>query len=64
MLHDALVRANPERLMWGTDWPHPSIAAAAMPDDGHLVDLFHDWTPDEATRRRILVDTPARLFAK
>jgi 2-pyrone-4,6-dicarboxylate lactonase len=62
-LHDALVRANPERLMWGTDWPHPSIAAAVMPDDGHLLDLFHDWTPDEVTRRRILVDTPARLFA-
>jgi predicted TIM-barrel fold metal-dependent hydrolase len=63
-LHDALVAANPERLLWGTDWPHPSIAADAMPDDGHLVDLFHDWTPDEKIRRRILVDTPARLFAK
>jgi 2-pyrone-4,6-dicarboxylate lactonase len=62
-LHDALLRANPERLMWGTDWPHPSIPAAVMPDDGHLLDLFHDWTPDEVTRRRILVDTPARLFA-
>jgi 2-pyrone-4,6-dicarboxylate lactonase len=61
-LHDALIRANPERLMWGTDWPHPSIAAAVMPDDGHLLDLFHDWTLDESTRRRILVDTPARLF--
>jgi len=61
-LHDALVRANPERLMWGTDWPHPSIAAAVMPDDGHLLDLFFDWTPDEAMRRRILVDTPSRLF--
>ena len=61
-LHDALVRANPERLMWGTDWPHPSIAPEIMPDDGHLLDLFHAWTPDAATRRRILVDTPARLF--
>jgi predicted TIM-barrel fold metal-dependent hydrolase len=61
-LHEALVRANPERLMWGTDWPHPLIAAAVMPDDGHLLDLFHDWTPDQETRRRILVDTPARLF--
>ena len=63
-LHDALVRANPERLMWGTDWPHPSIAADVMPDDGHLLDLFHDWTPDDDIRRRILVDTPARLFAQ
>jgi predicted TIM-barrel fold metal-dependent hydrolase len=61
-LHEALVRANPERLMWGSDWPHPSIAAAVMPDDGHLLDLFHDWTPDEAARRSILVETPARLF--
>jgi predicted TIM-barrel fold metal-dependent hydrolase len=60
--HDALVRANPERLMWGTDWPHPSIPGDIMPDDGHLLDLFHDWTPDEATRRRILVETPQRLF--
>jgi 2-pyrone-4,6-dicarboxylate lactonase len=63
-LHEALVRANPECLMWGTDWPHPSIPAAVMPDDGHLLDLFHDWTPDEQTRRRILVDTPARLFGR
>ena len=61
--HDALLRANPERLLWGTDWPHPSIAAAVMPDDGHLVDLFHRWTPDERMRRAILVETPGRLFA-
>jgi len=60
--HDALVRANPNMLIWGTDWPHPSIAAAVMPDDGHLLDLFCDWTPDEKIRRQILVDTPARLF--
>jgi 2-pyrone-4,6-dicarboxylate lactonase len=60
--HDALVAANPERLMWGTDWPHPSIPAAAMPDDGHLVDLLYRWTPDEKLRRMIFVETPARLF--
>jgi 2-pyrone-4,6-dicarboxylate lactonase len=64
VLHDALVRANPNMLMWGTDWPHPSIDAAVMPDDGHLLDLFYNWTPDEKTRRQILVDTPARLFGK
>jgi 2-pyrone-4,6-dicarboxylate lactonase len=63
-LHDALVAANPERLLWGTDWPHPSIAAEVMPDDGHLLDLLHDWTPDEETRRRILVETPERLFGE
>jgi 2-pyrone-4,6-dicarboxylate lactonase len=60
--HDALLRANPERLLWGTDWPHPSIPCEIMPDDGHLLDLFHDWTPDAEARRRILVETPARLF--
>ena len=60
--HDALLRANPERLMWGTDWPHPWVSAEAMPDEGHLLDLFMDWTPDEAARRKILVETPARLF--
>ncbi|MGB6662915.1 MAG: amidohydrolase family protein [Xanthobacteraceae bacterium] len=63
-LHEALVAANPERMIWGTDWPHPSIPAAAMPEDGHLLDLFHDWTPDERTRHRILVETPTRLFGK
>jgi predicted TIM-barrel fold metal-dependent hydrolase len=61
--HAALLAANPERLIWGTDWPHPQIDAARMPDDGHLVDLFRRWTPDAVHRRLILVDTPARLFA-
>ena len=37
-------------------------AAEAMPDDGHLLDLFMAWTPDQTARRRILVETPARLF--
>jgi len=60
--HDALVCANPERLLWGTDWPHPSILPEVMPDDGHLLDLFADWTPDAEMRRRILVETPERLF--
>jgi 2-pyrone-4,6-dicarboxylate lactonase len=62
--HAALLRANPERLIWGTDWPHPQIAAAVMPDDGHLLDLFTAWTPDARHRRLILVDTPARLFGR
>lgn len=62
--HDALVRANPERLVWGTDWPHPQIAAEVMPDDGHLVDLLNEWTPDARHRQHILVDTPARLFGR
>jgi predicted TIM-barrel fold metal-dependent hydrolase len=49
-------------LLWGTDWPHPSIPADIMPDDGHLLDLFDAWMPDVAIRRRILVETPERLF--
>jgi len=62
--HEALVRANPERLTWGTDWPHPQIAGELMPDDGHLLDLFHRWTPDARHRRLILVETPRRLFGQ
>jgi predicted TIM-barrel fold metal-dependent hydrolase len=59
--HEALVRANPDRLVWGSDWPHPRIEGE-MPDAGGLFELFGQWTPDEATRRRILVDNPARLY--
>jgi predicted TIM-barrel fold metal-dependent hydrolase len=62
--HAALLAANPERLIWGTDWPHPQIAGEVMPDDGHLVDLFTEWTPDVRHRRLILVDTPQRLFGR
>ena len=61
--HQALLSANPDRLLWGTDWPHPQIAAEVMPDDGVLLDLLTAWTPDEALRRKILVETPSRLFA-
>ena len=57
----AYIAANPERLVWGTDWPHPSLAGP-MPDDGELFDLFLDWIPDEATRAKILIDNPARLY--
>jgi 2-pyrone-4,6-dicarboxylate lactonase len=62
--HAALLAANPERLVWGTDWPHPQIDAAIMPDDGQLVDLFMDWTPDATQRQLILVETPMRLFGQ
>ena len=60
--HEALLRANPEKLVWGTDWPHPQIDAAIMPDDGHLLDLFNAWTPEAALRQQILVDNPSRLY--
>lgn len=61
-LQQALVATNPEQLVWGTDWPHPQMTPETMPDDGHLYDLFCGWTPDEDTRRRILVDNPQRLY--
>ncbi len=59
--HEALVRASPDRLVWGTDWPHPRMEDE-MPDAGHLLDLFQAWTPDAETRRRILAVNPARLY--
>lgn len=59
--HAALVAENPERLLWGGDWPHPRMEGE-MPDVGHLVDLFQAWTPNAAVRRRVLVDNPARLY--
>jgi 2-pyrone-4,6-dicarboxylate lactonase len=59
--HDALLAARPERLLWGSDWPHVHMTRD-MPDVGHLIDLFARWTPDEALRRRILVDNPATLY--
>jgi predicted TIM-barrel fold metal-dependent hydrolase len=59
--HEALVAANPDRLIWGTDWPHPRIEGE-MPNAGHLLDLFNEWTPDAGVRRKILVDNPARLY--
>jgi predicted TIM-barrel fold metal-dependent hydrolase len=59
--HEALVAANPERLVWGGDWPHPRVEGE-MPDAGRLFELFQAWTPDLATQRRILVTNPAKLY--
>jgi predicted TIM-barrel fold metal-dependent hydrolase len=59
--HDALVEANPDRLLWGSDWPFVRMGALT-PDPSQLVELFHTWVPDEGLRRKILVDNPAALF--
>jgi len=56
----ALIAAAPDRVLWGTDWPHPNVRH--MPDDGDLVDLLAAFAPDEATRHRILVTNPERLY--
>jgi predicted TIM-barrel fold metal-dependent hydrolase len=58
----AFVKAAPERLVWGSDWPHPSEQNGTLPDDALLFDLLAVWTPDEATRKRILVDNPENLY--
>ncbi|HZC55730.1 MAG TPA: amidohydrolase family protein [Xanthobacteraceae bacterium] len=50
----------PERVVWGTDWPHPNHKA--IPNDGELVDLIAEIAPDEKTRRLMLVDNPTKLF--
>jgi 2-pyrone-4,6-dicarboxylate lactonase len=57
----ALVKAAPDRVLWGTDWPHPNIARH-MPNDGDLVDLVPLIAPDETHRRKLLIDNPARLY--
>ena len=57
----ALIAAAPERIMWGTDWPHPN-KYVVNPNDGDLVDAFGDWVTDETVRRKIMVDTPAAFY--
>ncbi len=57
----ALIAAAPDRILWGTDWPHPNTEGP-MPNDGDLVDLLALHAPIEAVRNRILVDNPARLY--
>jgi predicted TIM-barrel fold metal-dependent hydrolase len=56
----ALVAAAPERILWGSDWPHPNVRAT--PDDGDLIDFVAQVAPDEATRQKILVTNPERLY--
>jgi len=57
-----LVAHAPERMLWASNWPHPSEPRDAMPDDAALLDLLADWAPDAAARRRILLDNPAELY--
>jgi predicted TIM-barrel fold metal-dependent hydrolase len=69
----ALIHANPDRVLWGTDWPHPDTtirpnhpATEVTPllpiDDGRLLNQLAAWTPDGAIRKKILVENPARLY--
>jgi predicted TIM-barrel fold metal-dependent hydrolase len=69
----ALIEANPDRIVWGTDWPHPDSVTPAgkkvtdvtplfQIDDGRLLNQLAVWAPDAAVRKKILVDNPARLY--
>ena len=57
----ALVNAAPDRVLWGTDWPHPNVGWH-MPNDGELVDLVPLIAPDETLRRKLLIHNPASLY--
>jgi predicted TIM-barrel fold metal-dependent hydrolase len=57
----ALIDAAPDRIMWGTDWPHPN-KYEVNPNDGDLADAFGEWVTDGSMRQRILVDTPAAFY--
>jgi predicted TIM-barrel fold metal-dependent hydrolase len=72
-LAEKLIAANPERMLWGSDWPHPGagrkpgqsveeIEPFFSEDDGRTLNLLADWAPDPTLRRQILVDNPARLY--
>jgi predicted TIM-barrel fold metal-dependent hydrolase len=70
-LAQALIGANPERIVWGTDWPHPNSASGrpvseVAPffeiDDARLLNQLPVWASDAAVRKKILVDNPARLY--
>ena len=57
----ALIEANPERMLWATDWPHPN-KFSDQPNDADLLEQLELWAPDEGMRRRILVDNPSVLY--
>ncbi|HEV7264757.1 MAG TPA: amidohydrolase family protein [Falsiroseomonas sp.] len=59
-LQDALVAANPDRVLWGSDWPYVRMSPA--PDAGAMLDLFLSWLGDDRLAQRILVENPAALF--
>jgi predicted TIM-barrel fold metal-dependent hydrolase len=59
----AVIAAAPDRVIWGTDWPHSNnFAPGHTPNDGDLVDLLAEFAPDETVRKKILVDNPAKLY--
>jgi D-galactarolactone isomerase len=60
VLAKALIKANPERCVWASNWPHPN--RKTLPDNAALLDLLLDWAASDLVRRRILADNPVRLY--
>jgi len=58
----AFVKHAPERMLWGSDWPHVNMDGREMPNDGDLLDLMTEWVPDGAIRDRILSQNPNALY--
>ena len=58
---ESLIDIRPDRLVWGSNWPHPN-SPVPIPNDGALLNQFMKWAGDDSTRRQILVDNPAELF--
>jgi D-galactarolactone isomerase len=61
-LAKALVKKAPERMLWASNWPHPSVPKEKRPADEDLLELLLDWAPVENDRKRILVDNPVELY--
>ena len=58
----AYVKAAPERMVWGSDWPYPTLPFDNKPNDALLFDLLSEWVPNERERNQILVDNPQTLY--
>jgi D-galactarolactone isomerase len=60
-LGKALAKAAPEHTVWATNWPHPT-PGIQKPKDAWMLDMLLNWVPDQAARKKVLVDNPARLY--
>ncbi|MFK3816050.1 amidohydrolase family protein [Pseudomonas sp. NPDC089407] len=57
-----LIGRYPQQMLWGSDWPHPTLAANQKPDDAALLDVLLQWAPDDITRQLILRENPVKLY--
>jgi D-galactarolactone isomerase len=62
VLARALVEAAPDRMFWGSNWPHHALPVERRPADADMLDLLLEWAPDPLVQRQILVDNPARIY--